>query len=105
MLQAILINFCGKNSVNGETYETTLVSNIITRIHESQCTGLVVSPVSIISSIILYGRTSNGVCVGKIKELMEWLRREMLRSGYTVDWQGSLSFAKKRKKKKRSHEF
>ncbi|KAI7896859.1 male sterility protein-domain-containing protein [Mucor mucedo] len=72
---------------NGETYESVLVSNITNRIHESQCTGLVVSPVSIISAIILYGRATNGVCVGKIKELMEWLRHEMVRSGYTVDWQ------------------
>ncbi|KAI8081209.1 male sterility protein-domain-containing protein [Thamnidium elegans] len=73
-------------SVN-ESYETDLVNDIIKRIHESQCKGLVVSPVSIISAIILYGRATNGVCIGKIKELMEWLRSEMAQTGYTVDWQ------------------
>lgn len=66
------------------------MNNIIKSIHESQCKGLVVSPVSIISAIILYGRATNGVCIGKIKELMEWLRYEMVHSGYSVDWQGNL---------------
>lgn len=79
------------STANGETYETELVDNIIKRIHESQCKGLVVSPVSIISSIILYGRATHGVCIGKIKELMEWLRLDMVNNGYTVDWQGKIS--------------
>lgn len=78
---------CIYSSIN-ENYEADLVNDIIKRIHESQCKGLVVSPVSIISAIILYGRATNGVCIGKIKELMEWLRSEMSRNGYTVDWQG-----------------
>lgn len=46
------------------------------------------SPVSIVSAIILYGRATHGVCIGKIKELMEWMRYEIKRNGYSIDWQG-----------------
>lgn len=74
-------------TTSSESYESDLVDDIIKRIHESQCKGLVVSPVSIISSIILYGRATHGVCIGKIKELMEWLRYDMVHNGYKLDWQ------------------
>lgn len=74
--------------MNSDSYEEDLVTEITKRIHESQCKGLVVSPVSIISAIILYGRATHGVCIGKIKDLMEWLRYEITKGGYTVDWQG-----------------
>ncbi|KAL7309978.1 hypothetical protein PS15m_010792 [Mucor circinelloides] len=75
------------NGSNAETYEADLVTEITKRIHDSQCKGLVVSPVSIVSAIILYGRATHGVCIGKIKELMEWMRYEIKRSGYSIDWQ------------------
>ncbi|OAD07491.1 hypothetical protein MUCCIDRAFT_157772 [Mucor lusitanicus CBS 277.49] len=71
------------NGSNAETYEADLVTEITKRIHDSQCKGLVVSPVSIVSAIILYGRATHG----KIKELMEWMRYEIKRNGYSVDWQ------------------
>ena len=73
--------------IDTESYESQLVDDIIQRIHESQCKGLVVSPVSIVASIVLYGRATHGVCIGKIKELMEWLRYDMVHHGYKVDWQ------------------
>ncbi|KAK4513527.1 uncharacterized protein ATC70_005529 [Mucor velutinosus] len=75
------------NGSNAETYEADLVTEITKRIHDSQCKGLVVSPVSIVSAVILYGRATHGVCIGKIKELMEWMRYEIKRSGYSIDWQ------------------
>jgi hypothetical protein len=62
------------------------------RIHDSQCKALIISPVSIVSAIILYGRATHGVCVGKIKELMEWMRYEIIQSGNAVDWQGNKRF-------------
>lgn len=45
---------------------------------------------SIVSAVILYGRATHGVCIGKIKELMEWMKYEIKRNGYSVDWQGKL---------------
>lgn len=78
------------NRSNAETYESDLVTEITKRIHDSQSKGLVVSPVSIVSAVILYGRATHGVCIGKIKELMEWMRYEIKRNGYYVDWQGKL---------------
>ncbi|KAI7906338.1 male sterility protein-domain-containing protein [Cokeromyces recurvatus] len=64
-----------------------LMTEVTRRIHVSQCKALVVSPISIIASIILYGRATHGVCVGKIKELMVWMRHEMIQHGYAIDWQ------------------
>lgn len=79
-----------KDRSNVDTYEADLVTEITKRIHDSQCKGLVVSPVSIVSAIILYGRATHGVCIGKIKELMEWMRYEIKRNGYSIDWQGNI---------------
>ncbi|KAG0188479.1 cyclin-dependent kinase inhibitor far1 [Apophysomyces sp. BC1034] len=67
--------------------ELGLVQKITKGIHESQRKALVVSPVSLVSAIILYGRGTGGVCLGKIKELMEWLRQESIFRGFQVDWQ------------------
>lgn len=78
-----------KSSISSDSYDD-LVVEITKRIHESQCKGAVISPVSIISAIILYGRATHGVCIGKMKDLMEWLRYEITKSGYKVDWQGKI---------------
>ncbi|KAG1149463.1 hypothetical protein G6F37_006150 [Rhizopus arrhizus] len=70
-----------------ESDESELVDIITKKIQDSQRKGLVVSTVSIIASIILYGRATHGVCVGKIKEVMEWLRQRITQEGYKVDWE------------------
>ncbi|KAI8640642.1 male sterility protein-domain-containing protein [Parasitella parasitica] len=75
------------NGSNSDTFESDLVTEITKRIHNSQRKGLVVSPVSIVSAIILYGRATHGVCIGKIKELMEWMKYEIKRNNYSIDWQ------------------
>lgn len=72
-----------------ESDESELVDIITKKIQDSQRKGLVVSTVSIIASIILYGRATHGVCVGKIKEVMEWLRQRITQEGYMVDWEGT----------------
>ena len=41
-----------------------LISNIQSQVHENQRKALIVSPVSLISSIILYGRATGGVSFG-----------------------------------------
>ncbi|CAO3702044.1 unnamed protein product [Rhizopus stolonifer] len=68
-------------------YESELVTRMTKRIQESQRKGLVVSSVSMIASIILYGRATHGVCAGKIKELMVWLRQNIIQDGYSIDWE------------------
>ncbi|CAO3697828.1 unnamed protein product [Rhizopus microsporus] len=70
-----------------ESYESELVKSITKKIQESQRKGLVVSTVSVVSSIILYGRATHGVCIGKIKEIMEWLRKKIKQTGYLIDWE------------------
>ncbi|KAI8881703.1 hypothetical protein K501DRAFT_252733 [Backusella circina FSU 941] len=75
------------NSSTDENYQNDLVQSITKQIHKSQCKALIVSPTSLIASIILYGRATHGVCIGKIKDLMEWLRFEITEAGHLIDWQ------------------
>ncbi|RCI05851.1 cyclin-dependent kinase inhibitor far1 [Rhizopus stolonifer] len=70
-----------------ESYETELVAEITKRVHDAQCKGTVVSPVSMVAGIVLYGRATHGVCIGKIKDLLEWLRHEIIQHQFAVDWQ------------------
>lgn len=86
-----------------------LISNIQNQVQENQRKALIVSPVSLIASIILYGRATGGVSfgriiitrihtlglflnmrllLGKMKDMAEWLRTEVLLRGYRIDWQG-----------------
>lgn len=58
------------------------------KVHQSQRKALVIAPVSLVSAIILYGRATQGVCVGNIKVIMEWMRYRIIRDGYRIDWQG-----------------
>ncbi|KAF7727661.1 cyclin-dependent kinase inhibitor far1 [Apophysomyces ossiformis] len=72
---------------NSNATEAGLVQKITKQIHESQSKAFIVSPISLVSAIVLYGRGTGGVCLGKIKDLMEWLRQESIIRGYQVDWQ------------------
>ena len=53
-----------------------LVKKITKEIQASQRKALIVSPVSLVASIILYGRATGGVCFGK-KEKKRWKRGEL----------------------------
>ncbi|KAI8360875.1 male sterility protein-domain-containing protein [Choanephora cucurbitarum] len=75
------------DSASLDTYEAELITEITKRIHDAQCKGTVVSPVSIISSVILYGRATHGVSIGKIKDIAEWLRYEVVQHDFAIEWQ------------------
>lgn len=45
---------------------TKLISNIQDQVQENQRKALIVSPVSLIASIILYGRATGGVSFGMV---------------------------------------
>ncbi|KAI8340004.1 male sterility protein-domain-containing protein [Chlamydoabsidia padenii] len=78
-----------RSSLQGSGGNTppTLASDIVRRIQQSQCDALVVTPLSLVCAIVLYGRATGGVCLGKIKELLEWLRMETMDRKYNLDWQ------------------
>ncbi|KAI9033693.1 male sterility protein-domain-containing protein [Phycomyces nitens] len=72
----------------GESSQITpLVQTITEAVQESQSKAMVITPVSFVSAIVLYGRAIGGVCVGKIKDLIEWLKQEAMDRGYLVDFQ------------------
>ncbi|KAG2222121.1 hypothetical protein INT45_007557 [Circinella minor] len=74
-------------SVNDPTEESILVKKITKEIQSSQRKALIVSPVSLVASIILYGRATGGVCFGKMKDMAEWLRAEVIMREFQIDWQ------------------
>ncbi|KAG1470503.1 hypothetical protein G6F56_002651 [Rhizopus delemar] len=75
------------DTIESESHESELVAKITQKIQESQRKGLVVSIVSIVSSIVLYGRATHGVCIGKIKEIIESLRKKIVQDGYLAGWE------------------
>ncbi|KAI8374462.1 male sterility protein-domain-containing protein [Radiomyces spectabilis] len=70
-----------------ENFEVELAKELTNKIQKQQRRALIITPISLVSAIILYGRATGGVCVGKIKELMLWLREEFTEHGYHIDWQ------------------
>ncbi|KAI9246910.1 male sterility protein-domain-containing protein [Phascolomyces articulosus] len=74
-------------SVNDPAEESILVKKIAKEIQISQRKALIVSPVSLVASIILYGRATGGVCFGKMKDMAEWLRAEVIMREFQIDWQ------------------
>ncbi|CAO3587353.1 unnamed protein product [Absidia cylindrospora] len=64
-----------------------LAGEIVKRTQSNQMKALVVTPLTLVCATILYGRATGGVCLGKIKELLEWLRQEILDRQYSLDWQ------------------
>ncbi|KAI9315553.1 male sterility protein-domain-containing protein [Dichotomocladium elegans] len=74
-------------SVNDPTDESVIVRKITKQVQENQRKALVVSPVSIVASIILYGRSTGGVSFGKMKDMAEWLRAEVIMRGFQIDWE------------------
>ncbi|CAO3598426.1 unnamed protein product [Absidia cylindrospora] len=76
-----------KSQKSTDASEENIAAEIIRRVQQNQSDALVVTPLSLVCAIILYGRATGGVCLGKIKELLEWLRKETLERHYDIDWQ------------------
>ncbi|KAI9489880.1 male sterility protein-domain-containing protein [Zychaea mexicana] len=74
-------------SVVDPAEESMLVKKITEEIQTNQRKALIVSPVSLVASIILYGRATGGVCFGKMKDMAEWLRAEVIMRDFQIDWQ------------------
>ncbi|KAI8137700.1 male sterility protein-domain-containing protein [Fennellomyces sp. T-0311] len=70
-----------------ESDEEALVKKITKQIQTNQRKALIVSPVSLVASIVLYGRATGGVCFGKMKDMAEWLRAEVIMREFQIDWQ------------------
>ncbi|KAI8343680.1 male sterility protein-domain-containing protein [Chlamydoabsidia padenii] len=71
----------------GRSEPPGLANEIVKRIQYHQQSALVVTPLTLVCAIVLYGRATGGVCLGKIKELLEWLRSEIQNRQYNMDWQ------------------
>ncbi|KAI8073923.1 male sterility protein-domain-containing protein [Gongronella butleri] len=67
--------------------EAKLAAIVANRVQVAQREALVVTPVSLVCAIILYGRAVGGVAIGKIKELLTWLHQEVIDKQYIMDWQ------------------
>ncbi|KAI8333643.1 male sterility protein-domain-containing protein [Chlamydoabsidia padenii] len=65
-------------------HTTTFIANSIQR-QQHLCS--IISPVSIVAAIVLFGRATNGLSLGKINQLTEWLKRQASDKGMSIDWQ------------------
>ncbi|CAO3638313.1 unnamed protein product [Cunninghamella blakesleeana] len=72
---------------NNNVDESVLANKIIGNVQQNQRDALVVTSISLVCAIVLYGRATGGVCLGKIKELLEWLKKETCERQYNIDWQ------------------
>ncbi|KAI8096845.1 male sterility protein-domain-containing protein [Halteromyces radiatus] len=64
-----------------------IAAHIAKSVQHQQHSSTIVSPVSVIAAIVLFGRTSNGISLGKINGHAEWLRNEVREKGMSIDWQ------------------
>ncbi|CAO3649133.1 unnamed protein product [Cunninghamella echinulata] len=74
-------------STNNIYDESALANKIIGNVQQNQRDALIVTSISLVCAIVLYGRATGGVCLGKIKELLEWLKKETCERQYDIDWQ------------------
>jgi hypothetical protein len=42
----------------------------------------------VVAAVVLFGRTTNGLPLGKINGHAEWLKNEVIDKGMSIDWQG-----------------
>ncbi|KAI8073259.1 male sterility protein-domain-containing protein [Gongronella butleri] len=66
---------------------TKIAKEIALQVQKQQHSNAIVSPVSVVSSIILYGRISSGVSFTKLHEHAQWLRQQIIAKGLSIDWQ------------------
>jgi hypothetical protein len=64
-------------------------AHVAKKIQHQQHISTVISPVSIVAAIILFGRTTTGLSLGKVNEHTEWLKRQVIDKGMSIDWQGN----------------
>ncbi|ORX52383.1 hypothetical protein DM01DRAFT_1306806 [Hesseltinella vesiculosa] len=67
--------------------DPSLAKVVTHRVQQAQRRALIVTPVSLVCAIVLYGRAVGGVCLGKIKEFLAWLHTETIQRNYASDWQ------------------
>ncbi|CAO3629118.1 unnamed protein product [Cunninghamella blakesleeana] len=63
-----------------------IAEHIAKSVQLQQHISTIISPVSVIAAIILFGRNSNGLSLGKINGHAEWLRNEIIDKGLSIDW-------------------
>ncbi|KAI8975018.1 male sterility protein-domain-containing protein [Pilobolus umbonatus] len=67
--------------------EDAIADFVAQKIQRGQYSSGVISPVTLVAAILLYGRVTGGITVGKINRHMFWLREEILDKGIYIDWQ------------------
>jgi glycerol-3-phosphate O-acyltransferase len=65
---------------------SSLSDRIVKAIQKGQRESACVSPVSLVAAILLYGRTTNGIQLGVVKDRLEWLCSELRKKDVYVDW-------------------
>ncbi|ORZ25509.1 male sterility protein-domain-containing protein [Absidia repens] len=80
-------SFEKKDGMNSADQYAHIAAHIAKCVQRQQHTSTILSPVSVVAAIILFGRTRNGLPLGKINELAEWLRKELIHKGMSIDWQ------------------
>ncbi|ORZ23507.1 male sterility protein-domain-containing protein [Absidia repens] len=76
-----------KESASSTEQHAQISAHIAKAIQHQQHSSTIVSPVSVVAAIILFGRTSNGLPLGKINGHAEWLKNEVIDKGMSIDWQ------------------
>jgi hypothetical protein len=64
-------------------------AHVARKIQHQQHVSTIISPVSIVAAIILFGRTTADLSLGKINGHAEWLKRQVIDKGMSIDWQGN----------------
>ncbi|CAO3597775.1 unnamed protein product [Absidia cylindrospora] len=82
-----MASFDKKEGVNSADQYAHISAHIAKCVQRQQHTHTILSPVSVVAAIILFGRTRNGLPLGKINGLAEWLRKELVHKGISIDWQ------------------
>ncbi|KAG2181938.1 hypothetical protein INT43_006863 [Umbelopsis isabellina] len=81
------VNSTLKLPVVGELAEDeAMVQKVTKTIQERQREALIISPVGLVAAIILYGRATGGVHLGKLRDLLEWLCSDIKQRGLKLDY-------------------
>ncbi|KAM3585808.1 hypothetical protein VKS41_002352 [Umbelopsis sp. WA50703] len=66
--------------------DEAMVQRVTRTIQERQREALIISPVGLVAAIILYGRATGGVHLGKLRDLLEWLCSDIKKRGLKLDY-------------------
>ncbi|KAI7869336.1 male sterility protein-domain-containing protein [Spinellus fusiger] len=80
-----------ESSLNQDRKDTEkkdhLTDLVAKNIQKSQHKASIVSSVSLVAAVVLFGRATNGLSMDKVYEYVEWLRDEIMKKGVLLDWQ------------------